>query len=248
MVGLNLEEVLFFPFKDDEARKHFFIGCAIALASFVIPILPYFLLVGYAAQIARQTLRYESPRMIAWTDWEKLFTDGFKLFVIRFVYALPIVLLALPLLFVFVPLLLTDSDSDLFSGMLMLAPLLLPVILLLIIVAVIALSLFLPAIEMRFIDTEDLSSAFRVREWWKIFRANIGGFAIVLVFTYIVGFLLSIATQFVMLTLIFACLLIFITPAVTFYMLLTPYVLAARAYREGKDKLPKNEHNVIFAQ
>ena len=67
--GFDLKEILMFPFKDQESRKYFLIGCLVALAAFFIPIVPYLVLFGYAVRIARQVMNNESPRMIAWDDW-----------------------------------------------------------------------------------------------------------------------------------------------------------------------------------
>jgi hypothetical protein len=96
--GINLNEIFMFPIKDAEARKHLLIGALVALAAFFIPILPYLAIVGYSALIARQVLRGESPRMIAWEDWSGMLTSGLKLFGVRMIYSIPIFLLTLPVM------------------------------------------------------------------------------------------------------------------------------------------------------
>ncbi len=44
MNRFNYEELLTFPFKGEEARRYFIVGAAIALAGFIIPVLPHILL------------------------------------------------------------------------------------------------------------------------------------------------------------------------------------------------------------
>jgi len=94
--GFNLSEIIMFPIKDAEARKYLFIGALISLAGFIIPVLPFFVLMGYSVLIARQVLRGESPRMIAWEDWGDMFKNGAKLFGLRMIYSLPIIILVIP--------------------------------------------------------------------------------------------------------------------------------------------------------
>ena len=60
--GIDLNQALTFPFKGAEARKYFLIGCGVALAGFIIPVVPYLALLGYAARIAKQIFNSESPR------------------------------------------------------------------------------------------------------------------------------------------------------------------------------------------
>ena len=67
--GINLNQALSFPFQDSDSRKHFLIGCLVSLAAFIIPILPFLMLYGYAVRIVRQVLNNESPRMVPWEDW-----------------------------------------------------------------------------------------------------------------------------------------------------------------------------------
>ena len=59
--GIDLNQIFLFPIKDAETRKYFLIGCAVSLAGFIIPVIPYLLLFGYVARIAKQIFKNESP-------------------------------------------------------------------------------------------------------------------------------------------------------------------------------------------
>ncbi len=236
--GFNLNEILTFPFKK-EYRKHFYIGIVVSLLAFIIPIAPYIVLFGYGAQIARQILNDESPRLIAWDDWGKLFTDGLKVFGARFIVGLPILIFVIPIIIVsFIsPFILENASSSevekimpiyflvIFGGICFIIPISM-------IMAVI-----IPAAEMKVIETGDFTALFRVKEWWQIFRANLSGFIAAFGVYYLVTFILTFAVQIVMATLILSCLLIVLIPALTFYVTLIMYVTGAIAYKDGKEKL-----------
>lgn len=182
--------------------------------------------------------------MIAWEDWEKLFMDGLKLIAVRFVFALPALIIVAP--FFIALIYLASTNTDLPGAIGTIFPLVYMAVMILAIVVIIAITFILPAAEMRFIDTGEFSAAFRFNEWLPIFRANIGGFVVALIVSYLVGMAASIVIQILAITLILACLLIVLAPAVTFYLTLVPYVFAAQAYRDGKAKLAQHEE-VIFA-
>ncbi len=242
-LGIDLNQLFTFPFKDAESRRYFLIGCLVSLTAFVIPILPYFVLYGYAIRIAKQIMNNESPRMVAWDDWEGMFKDGAKMFGIRMIYSLPIFILVIPLfMFMFVmPILastLNSSELDtifpifmliFFGVMCMLIPISLP------------LTIIIPAAEMYVVDKDEFAAGFRIREWWMIFRANIGGFVAAYAITYLSSMVLGLAIQIVVATLIFACLLFFLVPAITPYTILIRYAVIAQVYKASKEKLAPSE-------
>jgi hypothetical protein len=242
--GIDLKELLYFPFKDADSRKYFLIGALISISAFIVPILPYFLLTGYAVQIARQVFRGESLRMVAWEDWGGMFKDGAKVFGVRIIYSLPILILILPMVItsIILPVVVSNSSSPesdpfffVFMGVFALT-------LCLVIPVSIASALFIPAAEMHVIEKNEFSAGFRIREWWAIFRANIGGFIAAFAVYYLVSMALAIVIQILGATLILACLIPILLPAVTFYIVLIMYISIAQAYRAGKSKLEAGEN------
>jgi len=237
--NFNLNEILTFPFKDEEARKHLLIGALVSISAFIIPILPFFVLTGYAVQVARQVLRGESPRMVAWDDWNSLFKDGAKIFGVRIIYTLPIIVLLLPVMVIsfILPFVSTNSSTPeadpfffIFMGVFGLTMcLLFPIS--------IAIALIVPAAEMHAAEKDEFAAGFRIREWWAIFRANLSGFLAAFGIYMLASFAIGIITQILMVTVVLACLLPILLPASTIYSLLIMYVTVAQAYREGKAKL-----------
>ena len=237
--GFDLKELFYFPFKDAEARKHLLIGTVVSLSAFIIPILPYFVLTGYAVQLVRQVFRGEAPRMVAWDNWGDLLKDGLKVFGIRLIYTSPIILLMLPLMVtsILLPVITGNSSNPeadpffaVFMGIFALTMCL--------IVPISIVSAFvIPAAEMHVVETGEFSAGFRIREWWAVFRANLGGFIAAFAIYYLAAMAIAIVTQILMITVILSCLIPIVLPASTIYIMLIMYVTIAQAYRDGKAKL-----------
>ncbi len=237
--GFDLKELFMFPFKDEQARKYLLIGGLIAISGFFIPLLPYLVLLGYAAQISKQVLKGEAPHMIPWEDWGGMLKDGLKLVGIRIIYSLPILIIAMPIFLAsfampFIAEGMNSSDAEnlialftiiMVAGMCLVIPISIPLI------------VIIPAAEMHVIEKDDFAAGLRFKEWWQILRANLGGFIAAFGIYWVVSMILSFAMQILMMTLILACLLFILIPAMTIYLLLIMYTTTAVAYRDGREKL-----------
>jgi hypothetical protein len=237
--GFNLNEILLFPVKDEEARKHFLIGLVVSLAAFIIPIVPYLVLFGYAVVIAKQVLANESPRMIAWTDWSNFIKDGLKLFGVRMIFSLPIVLLTFPIIIVAIimPIVMANADSSQVDAMFVIFMAVIFGTIFLVIPISIQLAVIIPAAEMHMIEKDEFAAAFRFREWWPLLRANLGGFIAAFAIYYVITLALTLAIQMLAATLILACLLPFLLPVTILYSTLIMYTTIGIAYRDAKTKL-----------
>jgi len=241
--GIDLNQIFTFPFKDADSRKHFLIGSLVSLSAFIIPVLPFLVLYGYAVRIARQVLNDETPHMVEWDDWGGMLKDGAKLFGIRIIYSIPILILAIPLfvsMFI-MPFFMSDMGNSQ-------ADVLIPIFIVIMLGAgcilipfSLAITLIIPAAEMYMVDKDDFSAGFRIREWWAIFRANLSGFIAAFAIYYLSSMALAIVVQIIGATLILACLLPFLLPAVTLYITLIMYTTIAQAYKVGKEKLAQAE-------
>lgn len=237
--GFDLKEIFYFPIKDAEARKQLLIGGLVSLAGFIIPLIPFFFLYGYAIQIARQVLNGESPRMIAWNDWGSLFKDGAKMIGIRFIFSLPIIVLILPMMIAsfILPVAASNSNDPASNPFLFVFMGIFSLTLCVMIPVSIAFALVIPAAEMHVVETGDFAAGFRFHEWWAIFRANTGGFIAAFAVYYLAAMALTILIQILAMTIILSCLLPILLPAVTIYIVLIMYAAIAQAYRDGKAKL-----------
>lgn len=248
--GMDLSQFLLFPIKDGEARKNFLIGCAIALAGFIIPIIPYLFIFGYTARVARQIFAGESPRMTKWDDWGTLFQDGAKIFGVRMVYTLPFFILGLPIMIasVAMPIALENVNSSEIETVIAVFGLVIFALLCLIMLLSLPLALIIPAAEMHTVDKNEFTASFRFREWWGILHANLGGFIVAFAIFYAISMALGIVIQILVITLILACLLPFFLPALTMYTTLMMYAMMAQAYKVGRDKLAGMEVSPVVGQ
>lgn len=236
LFGFDLGHLFYFPVENSEARKNFLVGGLVILASFIIPIIPYLIAIGYIMRIMRQVIAGEPPRMIAWDDWEGMLKDGLKLFGVRFVYSLPLMLVFLPVMLVFfVTPFLADALNN--ENIFFLSFLVFPIFMVCLLPFSLAFALIIPAPEAHVAATREFSAGFRLGEWWPIFRKNIGGFLVAFLISYGVSMAMSIAFQIIFMTVILACLMPIILPAFSFYMLLVQHTLFAQAYREGRERL-----------
>ena len=242
LFGFDLNHLFTFPFRDQEARKYFLIGCLLCLASFVIPILPWLVVSGYGAILIRQVLQEEKPHLVPWDNWEPLLKDGARLFGIRLIYASPLILLMLPIFllsFVFplFPAFAQNGNSHNLGTFFLVYILAMSGLFILIMPLSLAVGLIVPAAEIHVIARDDFSAGFQIREWWAIFKKNWGGFVVALAILYAVMMVMSFAMQIMMFTIVLMCLLPFFLPAVTMYYTIVQYVAFAQAYKEGEDKL-----------
>ncbi len=241
--GYDLKEILIFPFKDADARRYLLIGGLVSIAAFFIPILPYFILYGYAVIIAKQVLKGEAPHMVPWEDWSGMFKDGAKLFGIRMVFSLPILIMVIPLMLggIAVPFIAENMKSGSADALVAIFTTILIGTICIIIPASIPLVIIIPVAEIHNVDKEEFAAAFRIKEWWSIFRTNLGGFIMAFGIYYAISMALAIVMQVLAATIIFACLMFIFIPAMTIYITLIMYATVAIAYRDGKAKLAQPE-------
>jgi hypothetical protein len=241
--GIDLNQTFSFPFKDADSRKYFLIGCLVSLSVFIIPILPLFILYGYAVRIVKQILNNESPHMVAWDDWGGMFKDGAKMFGIRIIYSIPILILVMPLFIssIVMPILMGNAKG---SEMDVLFPILMVIVfgtMCILIPLSFLLAVVTSAAEIHVIEQDEFAAGFRIREWWTILRANLSGFVAAFAIYMVSSMILGFAIQLIGATFIFLCLLPFLTPAMIMYIMLIMYTTIAQAYKVSEEKLAQVE-------
>ena len=101
--------------------------------------------------------------------------------------------------------------------------------------AVLAVVLFAlaPAAVGHMISHDSFGAAFRIREWWPIFRANLLGFILALVLSFGFSFILGMVIQFLYFTIILCIIVPFLMIGFTVYQLIVYSALIGMAYKEG---------------
>jgi hypothetical protein len=237
--GFDLGEIFLFPVRSKEARKQLLIGALVSLAAFIVPIIPYLVLFGYGARIARQVFNNQPPRMVAWDDWGSMLKDGARMFGVRMIYSIPIFIFVIPLLLATfaMPFVLENVNSAEAESIATIFLLVITCAIFLLLPISLPLAVIIPAAEMHTVETEQFSAGFHVRDWWPIFRANVGGFITAFGIYYLAAMGLSFVFQFMMATLVLACLFPILLPLLTIYLTLIMYVTIAQAYKDGKTRL-----------
>lgn len=234
----DIGHYLNYPFENGEAQKNFIIGSLLTMAGFVIPLLPFFIIYGYLAQIMQKTLAGEKPSMPAWDNWEKLFKDGLRLYGVRMVFSIPIIILVFGLIIIYLGgvffILAQDRPSSVLIAALI--AVFFGIICLMIPLGIITSVLAYPA-GAHAVAKQSFMAGFSFGEWWPILRNNLGGFLLIIGVAYLISFATNILMQLLYITIVLACLVPFITPALIFYMLLVIEPMTAQAYREGRAKL-----------
>lgn len=243
----GIKKAVFFPFQGTNRGMKWLIGSALSLASFIIPIVPLIPLYGYGAQIAKRILiQDEDPELPEWKDWGLLFSDGIKLLGAAILYTLPGFILFFGGYLMFflinmavIPLAQIGTEPGSISPVLFgstaaaflgIAGMFLGML------VFIAGLFFLPPALSHLITKNEFKAAFAVKEWWPIFKNNLGGFLLALILLVGVNFsLMWIAYLFY-----FTIVLCFVMPlamlVIIYLTTVIQFSLFAIPYRDSIEK------------
>jgi hypothetical protein len=235
--------LLTFPFRGENAARKFVLACVVVAASYIVPVLPLILFLGYVFQIMREVGSGGTARMPVWMDFGKLFRDGLKLFGVGFIYTIPINLVffggfflyfvstiyfiiaverapnsAAPLLFGFAPFFLLFMMAIGY--------------LLLLFVGII----FPPAVG-NLVEKGRFTAGFEFGRMWHVMRSNSGGYLVAFLLVLGLLSLLMFAAQIIYMTVILCFLLPLVGLILLVYIFLVAGALFADAYRTGANKL-----------
>ena len=243
--GDQVQNILLFPVRDEDARKKFLVASLVTLAGFIIPVLPWLVLYGYVVRMMRQVIdENREPSMPEWTDWNELVIDGLRFLAIRLVITIPLlIVLGFGVLLGLVPVLLAMSDPNSAHGEALTAFVILGnclwlAVFMLAALISIPLTVIMAAAETHMASKRSLSAAFQVREWWPIFRKSAGWFVLSYLLVMAVSVVGSIVIQVLIFTIVFICLLPFFLMPYSAYILMVLYAFYARAYAQGRAQLP----------
>lgn len=241
----NLQAIVEFPFRQPNGPQKLAVGAALSLAAMVVPIVPGLFVIGYQKAVARRAIHTGELVLPEWDDWSGYLLDGLKVFGALMILSLPAIL-AFTLGFggmmvAGMGAAITEDASTaeqaLWAGPLLLGSLAGIALFGLGIALIFVLGVFTPVAIAHLIATDDFAAAFRVREWWPILRANLGGFLLAHLLVMGAGFVFSLVSQILQLTLVLCCLLPVVFGAYIMYGGTLSSSLFALAYREGKAKL-----------
>lgn len=238
----QIQYLFTFPFKDEEWKRKILIAFLLAIAGFIIPFIPWIFLAGYIGQILGRAITAEKdPGLPEWDDWGGVFIVGLRLVALWFIVALPVLaIFGLGYVFMFLPAifapLVSDSDAPAFVLLTLVGTFGGMVSIGLSIFLGLLLALIFPPVAGHVIHHQALGAAFRVREWWSIFRANFGGYLLSYILVMGTAMIGAYTFQLLYLTVVLCCLLPFLASLYMVYIGVVSAALYGQAYRIGLDK------------
>ena len=216
---MDLGKAFSFVFEDPNWVSKIIIGGIIA----VIPIIGWFIVMGYMIGVARNVIRGNPEPLPDWSDFGQMIVDGLYGFVLGFVYVLPLIIIAC--IFYLPAALLFSSDSGEMSAMGNLVSCCFT--LFAVAYGFLAGWFFIPAALGRYADTDELAAGLRFNEVLDISRANPGAFLIALLVSIIASFLAGFG-------IILCCVGVLFT---SFYSQLVTGHIYGQAYLQAKEKV-----------
>lgn len=239
-----LKRLLRFPFGEPQWQGKFVVGSALTLAGSIIPIIPTIFVWGYIVRVMRQIIAGQAPSVPQWDEWGDLFRDGLSAFAIGLVYSLPAMLVwfigmgiyfAITFSMPFAAATGGDEAEIVMSFMLLtfggmaIMFLAMAVGTLLMVLGAVA----LPMATAHFVAEERLGAAFRVRQWWRILKADKWGYlAAWVVFAGIMA-ILYVGILVLYSTLILCVLIPIVAAPISFYLALVGAALFGEIYRDS---------------
>ena len=244
LTTISLKKLFKFPFQEPNWQGRFLVGSVLILAGFFIPILPGIFVAGYILQVMRQVIAGQEPTLPAWEDWGKLAIDGLQAMVVGFVYYLPAMVVMFggmslyffgTFTFPFMAANTTDPAQAMGSfmaftfGSMAIMFLSMALGMLLLLVGAVA----TPMATAHFVANDRLGAAFRLREWWRILRANKLGYFVAWVVVFGLSMVLNFGTMLLYYTIVLCCLMPIVDAPILFYVGLVAAAIFGQTYREG---------------
>jgi hypothetical protein len=242
----SLQRVLTFPFEDPEWKNKILIGVGLSLAGMFVPIIPGLMAMGYMYQIMYRLIVENGDLYLPkWDDWELFLKNGWRLFSVTFVYNLPMVLISVFGFVVYFASMLGmaaqgDTSSDPVITIMMLVGMgIFFLSIAITIILWIGVSAIMPAVIGHTVAHGSFSAGFDFTGWWKVLKANPGGFLLTLLILSGMLAVIYIVSQVFYITIVLICLIFIIPLIASFYMMLVGGAMIGAAYREGAEKLQK---------
>jgi len=235
------QQVLAYPFRDPKWGNKLLLGSAVILTGSIVPVVPWLLVMGYfcPAPAAGDRRRTVAPARVGRVG--AVFTDGLKLFGVSLVYSLPAIMLMVvasglwlaPSFMLFLAPTVDESQVGMWVagmfGAMALGWVVMGLAMLLMFIAL----LFQPPAMAHMVAKGPFGAAFRVREWWRILRANWAGFALAYVIVMGLAMVAYSAKMVLYVTLVLCFLLPFVLAPLEVYLVMIAGAVFGEAYRTG---------------
>jgi hypothetical protein len=248
----GLKALFTYPFRKRGWEKKMVILAAFNLGGLIIPLFPTLFALGYTAELIRRAVREDDPDLPEWDHWNDLLVDGLRLLGISLVFLVPLAFIYSCGIGTYFATMIGVISQDTHSS----SPSWLPIpllggfsVMMCSMICSVLFSLvagfFVPAAATHTVVKRSFGAFLRFNEWWRILRANLGGYIIFFILMggliYIWSMIYSlVAWTFVLLP--FAFLLPFL---ITPYLSAICAILFGRIYREAEETLALVEDKTV---
>lgn len=240
----SLQSMLTYPFKDPDWAAKFFTAVGLTFASGIVPLIPALFVNGYMYRIMHNVIvDKEEPSMPDWTDWGRLLSDGWRLFAVSFLYQLPMIVVWVAgfgfYMVSFIGIMASENaganQPDIFLTFIPMGVFFISMFL----GTLLAIGTFgiLPAALGHTVAHDSFKAGFDFTGWWKVMKANAGGFAVTLLILFGMLSVVYLAANLLYMTIVLMCLMFVIPMVGIVYIELVGAALIGQAYREGMEKI-----------
>lgn len=159
------------------------IFAGILLSPILIGLALFLPISGYMLEVLKNVRDGQATPLPEWTDWGGLFRKGLMVFLIGLVYNLPAIIFSC--LSAGINIGMQEADPDLAATLGIAAACLSCIQVILSLVA----NALLPAALIRYAEYDTFGSAFQFGEIWSFISSNIGDYIIVILLTWVAGFI-----------------------------------------------------------
>lgn len=239
------QETFTWLFKDPDWKNKFIIGSALVFAASAVPVIGWlgiFVVSGYGLLLMRAAMRGESLTLPKWENFGALFVDGFKAALSTAGFWIPGILAFICAFGSWFGFLFSlPSSRSTYSAL----PATFPIVFIAYFLGLmIGISLsylaygIAPLSVAQYLRTGQIGAGYRVREMYRIVRADLGAYFLAWVAFLGLSVLLSVVTVFAYTTIILCSVLPFLIAPIGFYFNLMWAALFGAAYRESIAKIP----------
>jgi hypothetical protein len=240
-----IKDLISFPFHDPEWKSKFLMGIGVTFAGTFFPIVPWLAVWGYIARVLRAGAANEdAAHLPVWDEWGEMLMDGLRQFGVAMIFLLPSVVISVFGWVLYMVGVMSFSFSANNQSEMGARGAFMFVSMIIFFTSIglgtllsVAAWLVMPAAQAHAAVQRRFSAAFEVRDWWRIFRANLSGFLLAGVLFFVLEITLMLVFQFFYVT---VCLcpigLLALFPG-AFYIFLLVYRLVGQAYGEGLAKV-----------
>jgi phosphoglycerol transferase MdoB-like AlkP superfamily enzyme len=209
----------------------------------IVPFVPWIFAYGYIAEVIRRARSEDDPELPDWENWNELLMDGLRVTGVTLIYAIPLILIfglgwAIYMGGTFALVGFQEGTPPAWAFLAMFGSF--GVFMCSLICGTLfsmGAGVFLPAATTHVVIKRSFMALFRAGEWWRIFKANIGGYVIFIILLGGMLFIWQVVYSLIAWTLILLPVAFIAAFATMPYVGTLSALVFGRVYREAEENL-----------